>query len=122
MKKLILLLIFALNACAGPVDEPENLIPRSKMSELVAELALNDQLSFLNSNGNMETQTIYTLKKFGINSRQFTDSYKYYLSKPGALESIYDDAQQIIIDKDPKAEDYIKNKLKGTPQDPALNR
>ena len=112
MKNLILLFtIFAIVGCSKPIDEPKNLIPKDKMSEMVADFAMADQMSFLNQTGNLETQTRYILKKHNVTAKQFSESYKYYLSSPSSLDKIYDDAQEIIINKDPDAEKYIDKKM-----------
>lgn len=112
MKNLILLFtIFAIVGCSKPIDEPKNLIPKHKMSEMVADFAMADQMSFLNQTGNLETQTRYILKKHNVTAKQFSESYKYYLSSPSSLDKIYDDAQEIIINKDPDAEKYIDKKM-----------
>lgn len=117
MRKLIpIFLIFSLISCSKLLNEPKNLVPKDKMSQIIAELAISDQLSYVNNPGNMETQTRYILKKYGTTGTAFTESYKYYLSTKDLYE-IFDDAQDIIKDKDPKAEDYIKDKLKKQSKD-----
>lgn len=108
------LVLFCL-ACSSPVDAPRNLIPKDQMASLLADLAINDQMYILNQSGNMEASTIYILKKYKITSRQFMDSYRYYIANPSQLEAIYSDAQDMIKDKDPEAADYIKNKQKENP-------
>lgn len=121
MRYLVLIFLLALS-CSSPVIKPEKLIPEDTMSEIVAELVLNDQMGSLNPSGNMETQTIYILQQAGVQPKDFTESYKYYLATPGKLESIYEDAQTIIKDKDPAAEAYINKKLKESQANPALAR
>lgn len=122
MRYFNLILILILLSCSSPVPEPKNLIPKDTMAELIADLAINDQMGILNQQGNMETNTIYILKKHKVNSKQFTESYNYYIANPGTLEDIYNDAQDIIKDKDPEAADFIKKKQKATPGQPALER
>lgn len=112
MKRLALILFFSTVACSSPIDEPANLIPKDKMAELIAEFALNEQMGAINPNGNMETNTIYILKQYGVTGKQFSDSYKFYLASPSKLDDIYDDAQDIIKEKDPEAEKFIEKKLK----------
>lgn len=78
---------------------------------MIADFALGDQLNFLNQSGNLEVQTRYILKQHEVTAKQFTDSYKYYLTAPRTLENIYEDAQEIILEKDPEGEKFINKKL-----------
>lgn len=111
MKKIILLSLGILAACSSPIDEPKNLVPQDKMAELVAELAIADQLGILNPSGDMRLETIYTLRTYNITPKQFSDSYKFYLVQPDKLNAIYDGAQEIIRQKDPAAAAYIDKRL-----------
>ena len=95
-----------------PVNAPANLLPAKKMSELIADFAINDQMSYMNSGGNLETSSRFILKKHRVTARQFSESYKYYLASPTQLQNILDDAQEMVKDKDPEAEKYIDKKLK----------
>lgn len=123
MKKIIpFFVVLLLLACSKPVHEPKNLIPKDKMAEVIAEFALNDQMGILNQSGNMETNSIYILKKYKIDSKAFTESYKYYLASPSDLEDIYNDAQDILKDKDPEAKAYIEKKLKDNKGIPSFAR
>lgn len=114
MKKLIVLFVLVLFSCkdAKPVNEPKNLIPEDKMSALIADFAINDQMSFLNTNGNMEISSRFILKKHNVTAKQFTESYQYYISSPSTVRKILDDAQDIIKEQDPEAEKYIDKKIK----------
>lgn len=112
MKNLGAFLLLVAVACSSPIEEPPNLISEEKMANLIAEFALNEQMGAINPSGNMETNTIYILKKHGVTGKQFSDSYKFYLASPSKIENIYDDAQDIIKEKDPEAEKFIEKKLK----------
>lgn len=92
------------------------------MAEVVADLALGDQMSYLNETGSMEQNTIFIFKKHKISSKDFMESYKYYLSKPNEMESIYADAQDIVATKDPEAKAYIEKKLNQTTEQPTMAR
>lgn len=124
MKKTVFLLMTALMlwACSSPINKPKNLVAEDTMAEIIAELALTDQMSILNASGNMETQTVFVFKKYGITSKQFNDSYKFYLAEPGSLEDIFDEAQEKLKEKDPDAGAYIKKKQKEIQGNPALMR
>lgn len=120
MRVILFGLMFLTIACSSPVSEPKNLIPEDKMAELIADLTISDQMSAFNQNGNMETQTIFILKKYGVTSRQYAASYQYYLAAPSKITKIYDNAQKIIKDKDPAASQYIQKKLKETKATPKV--
>lgn len=91
------------------------------MSELVAEFALNDQINIHVPGTNVEDATKLALQSKNIKSKDFIESYKYYIAT-GDLEKILNDAQQIILDKDPAAKDYIEKKLKETENVPTFAR
>ena len=52
----------------------------------------------------------------------FTDSYKYYMTDPDTMKEILDEAQKIIVSKDPNAEAFINKKLKENSGIPAQAR
>lgn len=114
MKRLffLLLIIFSCKD-PSPVIKPKNLLSEEKMSELIAEFAINDQMGILNPNGQLEVSARYILKQHKVDAKQFSESYKYYLASPQDLEKIFTNAQEVLKRKDPKAKDYINKKLKG---------
>lgn len=120
MKRLsfFLVLMLVLGSCqeAKPVNAPQQLISQDKMAELIAEFAVNDQLHNLNAKGNMEQSTRFILKQHQVTAQQFSESYQYYLSSPRKLESILKEAQDIIKQKDPEAEQYIEQQLNKSSQ------
>ncbi len=112
MKRIILLtIILVFTACSDAVDKPKDLLGKDKMSEIIADFAVTDQMGMLNQKGNMETETRFILKKHNATAKQFSDSYEFYLSKPATLEKIFDNAQDIIKEKDPDAAKFIEKKL-----------
>ncbi|MDO4224575.1 MAG: DUF4296 domain-containing protein [Bergeyella zoohelcum] len=115
---ILMLSVSVLFSCENSksVNTPKNLIDKDKMSELIAEFAINEQMSIINHKGNMETNTRYILKKYGVSAAQFSESYAYYLASPSDLEKILDNAQNIVIEKHPEAETYIEKKEKETNQ------
>lgn len=112
MKKLIF--IFALMfmfSCEDYIDKPKNLIPKDQMAEIMADLAINDQATFMYPNSNLEAGTRYILKTHNVKSNDFVESFKYYVVKD-KMNGIAEDAQKILLEKDPKADKYVKDKLK----------
>ncbi|MGE8555163.1 MAG: DUF4296 domain-containing protein [Chryseobacterium jejuense] len=120
MKNLILVFVFlGLFSCSDYIDKPKNLVDQDVMAEVVAELVMNDQVNFMYQNRNMEAGTRFILKSHNIKPDDFVESFKYYVIKE-EMEGITNDAQQILLKKDPKADQYVKDKLKkaelGMPQ------
>lgn len=120
MKNLILVFVFlGLFSCSDYIDKPKNLIDQDVMAEIVADLVINDQVNFMYQNRNMEAGTRFILKSHNVKPDDFVDSFKYYVIKE-EMADIATEAQQILLKKDPKAEKYVKDKLKqmglGMPQ------
>lgn len=114
MKKLIFILVFmCMFSCGDYVDKPKNLIPEDKMAEIMADLAINDQATIMYPNSNLEAGTRYVLKTHNVQSADYIESFKYYVVKE-KMNAITEDAQEILLKKDPKAEKYVKDKKSKT--------
>jgi len=122
MKRLWLIFFsFLMMSCSELIDPPKNLIAKEEMSEIIAEFALNDQFNNFLPQSDLENATRLVLKRKKIKAQDFTESYKYYIAT-GELEEILNDAQKIILAKDPAAKDYIDKKLKENQNVPAFAR
>lgn len=125
MKKAVFIFILmCLFSCQDYIDKPKNLIPKDQMAEIIADLSINDQATYMYPNTNLEAGTRYVLKSHNVKSEDFVESFKYYVVKQ-KMQGITEDAQEILLKKDPKADQYIKDKLKknGNPQNvPTLSR
>jgi hypothetical protein len=53
-------------SCSQLIDEPKNLIPKDKMSEIIAEFAMNEQIGNINPQTDMENATRFTLKNIKL--------------------------------------------------------
>ncbi len=112
MKKLIFIFVLlGLFSCGDYIDKPKNLIDKEMMAEIIADLAINDQAIFVYPDKNMEAGTRAVLKSHKVKSDDFVDSFKYYVIKE-EMDGITNDAQEILLKKDPKADKYIKDRLK----------
>lgn len=98
-------------SCGDYIDKPKNLIPKDQMAEILADLAINDQATFMYPNSNLEAGTRYILKTHNVKSNDFVESFKYYVVKE-QMNGIAEDAQKKLLEKDPKADQYVKDKLK----------
>lgn len=112
MKKLIFIFVLlSLFSCGDYIDKPKNLVDKGLMAEIIADLAINDQAIFIYPDKNMEAGTRAVLKSYKIKPDDFVDSFKYYVIKE-EMDGIANDAQEILLKKDPKADKYVKDKLK----------
>lgn len=121
MRYLIYLMFFILAACTHAVEKPKKLLTANEMSEIIADFALADQMNYTAGGGDLETETRFILKKHSISSKDFRESYTYYTGV-NKLNKIFDDAQDIVLEIDPKGAKYIKDKLKESQLPPALGR
>lgn len=120
MKKTALVLFsFLMMACTQLINKPKNLISKDTMSEVLADFAVNEQLTIIDQNINLDNATRYTLQQKKINGTDFVESYKYYTAS-GEIEQILNDAQDIILNKNPAAKIYIEKKLKDNKNAPAF--
>lgn len=115
-------MIFCVLSCTEAIEKPKDILPEDQMSEIIADFAINEQNNTIGININSENATRYILKKYKIKGELFTKSYEYYMTKPDVIKDILDDAQKIIVAKDPKAEAFIDKKLKENPGIPPQAR
>ncbi|MDC8106252.1 MULTISPECIES: DUF4296 domain-containing protein [Chryseobacterium] len=121
MKKLIFLFVLMLVfSCKKYIDKPKNLVSEGTMSEILADLAINDQATFMFQNTNLESGTRFVLKTHNVKPDDFVASFKYYVVEQ-KMSGIADDAQKILLKKDPKADQYVKDKIKKNLSPPVLS-
>ncbi|WP_048505565.1 DUF4296 domain-containing protein [Chryseobacterium angstadtii] len=122
MKKLVFIFVMlCMFSCGDYIDKPKNLIEPDAMAEILADLAITDQAVIIYQNKNLEAGTRFVLKTHKVKSEDFVESFKYYVVKD-KMKDIADQAKEIILQKDPKADKYIQNKLKGTLPAPILEK
>ena len=120
MRKMAFLLFSLLMmACSELINEPKNLVPKDKMAEVLAEFAMNEQLNLVVENINLDNATRYTLQQNKIKGNDFVESYKFYTAS-GDIEKIIENAQEIVLTKDPASKIYIEKKLKENKNLPAF--
>ena len=64
-------------SCENYTDKPKDLLSKDKMAEIMAEMALNDQATIINTKANLELGTRSILKKNNIKPDNFVTSYSY---------------------------------------------
>ena len=62
------------------------------MADVLAEFAMNEQLTVVEQNINLDNATRYTLQQKKIKGNDFVESYKYYTAS-GEIEKILDKAK-----------------------------
>lgn len=117
----LFLAIFTLS-CTEAIEKPKDILSEEKMSEIIADFAINEQSYTIGGNINTENATRFILKKYNIKGQLFTDSYKYYMTDPDTMKEILEEAQKIIVSKDSNAEAFINKKLKENSGIPAQAR
>lgn len=89
--------LMLLVACAEKVvEEPENLIPKEKMTEILHDLAIlnaakSGAAKKFEDSGIDVMEFLY--KKYGIDSIQFSQSDLYYASLPLEYQTIYEEVE-----------------------------
>ncbi|MEC5157525.1 DUF4296 domain-containing protein [Chryseobacterium sp. MP_3.2] len=121
MKNICLFSLCVLMSCSELIDPPKNLIPKDKMAMVIADFALNEQINNITPNNNFENTTRFELQKHKIKGVDFAESYKYYTATRD-LEEILNNAQEIVLDRDPAAKDSILTKFKENTNAPAFER
>lgn len=112
VKKLFFIFVLlGLLSCSDYIDQPKNLVDEDVMAEIIADLAINDQAVFTYQDKNLEAGTRFVLNSHHVKPNDFAESFKYYVIKE-KMEGITTHAQEILLKKDPKAEQYIKEKAK----------
>lgn len=109
---LCILIVFSILSCSEIMEKPKNLLSEEKMANVIVDFAINDQGMMMNLHPDNENATRFILKKYKISGENFSESYKYYMTKPETMKNILNKAEEIIKQKDPKAEEYINKKIK----------
>ncbi len=98
-----LLALVLLVSCAEKViEEPENLIPKEKMAEILHDLAiLNAAKSGARTKFRESGLDVmdFLYKKYNIDSVQFAESDLYYASIPLEYQSIYEHVEDRLKDQ-----------------------
>ena len=118
-KAALIIFSFLMMACSELIDKPKNLISKDTMADVLAEFAMNEQMTLVVENINLDNATRYTLQQKKINGNDLVESYKYYTAS-GEIKEIIDRAQDLVINQDPKAKIYIEKKLKENKNVPAF--
>lgn len=95
MRRLVIysLTLLTLFSCGEELlSKPENLISKEKMADIIQEMAIVNAAKTTNSavfHENNIDPTEYVLAKFKVDSLQYVESDRYYVSKPVEYEKIF---------------------------------
>ena len=84
------------------MEEPENLIPRGKMADILYDMALLDAIdnSYPQVLAENDLRTMeFLFEKYGIDSLQFVRSDLYYASIPAEYQKIYEAVEERLTKK-----------------------
>lgn len=94
MKKLISLvfIIILTVGCHKIVEKPKNLVSQEKMTEVLVQIYLHQQPTYMNQIPSVEwnptEKDIQIIQNHGLKVDDFTDSYRYYVVKPEIFSAI----------------------------------
>lgn len=115
MKKLVFLFGFLMVvSCAEKVvEEPDNLIPKEKMIDILHDLAILNATKTtvgakLDESGIEIMEFLY--KKYQIDSVQFSESDLYYASLPSEYQSIYTEVETRLDKRQKAMEEEIEKR------------
>lgn len=108
MRFRIFLLVIALTAC-GSDDKPKDLIAEDKMAVILSDIhVLESQVNDMHIVNTDSSLLIYqklrvkTLKKYSIDTANFSKSLKYYIANPAYLKDIYVNVKKHLEEKKKK--------------------
>ncbi|QCW98593.1 DUF4296 domain-containing protein [Aggregatimonas sangjinii] len=79
------------------IDKPDNLIPKDKMINIIEEMAVINAAKSTNADKLRKKEidpTDFILKKYEVDSLQFVESDRYYVSKPVEYKDIYETVEK----------------------------
>lgn len=93
----IIALLLLISCGEELIDKPDNLIPKEKMINIIEEMAVINAAKSTNADmlrKNQVDPTDFILKKYEVDSLQFVESDRYYVSKPVEYKDIYETVEK----------------------------
>jgi len=86
MKWFFIFFVFLFLGCTQTVEQPEGLIDEKKMVEILSDIYLHQQTSYLteikNNKPDFAKIDAYLIEKHGATLSNFEESYKFYVLNP----------------------------------------
>ncbi len=103
-----LLVLISFCSCTSNVEKPKNLLDEEKMTEILADLFIHQQSSYLtevnSTKYNFSQIDAQILHNHQTNAEDFRESYKYYYLQPEKYNEILLDVREKLEEKLPKEE------------------
>lgn len=103
---LILLVIFS--ACSKNVEQPENLVNEEKMVNIMTEIYLYQQSSYLQELKNKQPDfakiDAQLIKKHGVEIQDFEESYRFYVLQPEKYRELLNQVRENLEKQLPENE------------------
>lgn len=104
------LLFFLVSCLDAAIEKPSNLIDESVMEDILYDLSLLDAIQSQNpyDGGNKRiTPKAYIYKKYKIDSVQFTQSNRYYVSQIEQYKKMYDNVSARLESEKKEADSLL---------------
>lgn len=103
-------------SCTHIVEEPENLISEDKMADVLTEIYLHQQASYLNASAGKPLDyarlNLSLLEQQGVKLQDFEESYEYYVLNPDLYESILLNVRNKLENKLPEKDRIQRQKMR----------
>lgn len=103
-----MLVLFCFFSCTSNVEKPKNLLDEEKMTEILADLFIHQQSSYLTEINSVQYNfsqiDAQILHDHQTNTEDFRESYKYYYLHPEKYTEILLDVREKLEEKLPKEE------------------
>src|SRR5690606_123862 len=102
------LFMICLTACTNIVEKPENLIEEEQMVEILTEMYIHQQSTYLteinDTNMNFAKVDAQILQKHQTNAKDFEESFKFYYLHPEIYKELLKDVRDNLEEKLPEPE------------------
>lgn len=116
MKQVICLLLIFLSSCARNVEKPDNLLGEDKMSNIMVDIYIHQQSSYLNTIGGTPPDyakvNTQLLKEHGVSVDDFEKSFEFYFLHPDLYESLLLQIRTKLESQLPEAERIKREALR----------
>lgn len=108
MRGYLIFFVFFVFSCTQTVEQPENLIEKDKMAEILSDVYLHQQSSYLTEIKNTQPDfaqiDAYLIEKHGATVKEFEESYKFYVLTPEKYNDLLTRVRDILEQKLPEKE------------------
>lgn len=113
MKRFLILILILISfcSCTSNVEKPDNLLDQERMTEILVDLFIYQQSSYLteinskkNQNYNFSQIDAQILHDHQTNAEDFKESYKYYYLHPEKFTEILMDVREKLEERLPQGE------------------